>query len=79
MNKQHKVLYRKGQAPRHTRRAMHAIDHPNSRHEVDDAYIKAGHHLERHVHATQNLDNPPVPRPMYVTRTDGSHVRYYGP
>ena len=66
-------------APRSLRRTLHFIDHPNCHHVAPDAYSAAGDHLQRHVHATQNLENPGVERPRFLKQLDGKTVRYTGP
>lgn len=81
MKRNTKVLYlhTKHRAGRHLRRTLHHLDHPGCKHPAPDAYTASGDHLERHIHSTQNLDNPPVERPYYVTQLDGKVVRYTGP
>ena len=61
------------------RRTLHHLDHHNCHHPAPDAYTAAGDHKERHIHATQNLDNPPVEKPRFIQRTDGKYVKYVGP
>lgn len=66
-------------AGRALRRTLHHLDHPNCHHPKPDAYTEAGDHLERFVPSTQDLDNPPVPKPQFVLLANGKIVRYVGP
>lgn len=77
MKRSTKLVY--GRECRSIRRAMHYIDHPNIRTKAPDPHTEKGTHLERHIHSTQNLDNPGVPRPAFVKQLDGKTVRYVGP